>query len=187
LSWFGSSSGALRSSKTCGRGERWGEIAWHRWSNEKQRRCGGDGLPEGGSGGGTDKMNGRVLFYSCEHRDRWDSSGWRLALGHARKERARTHRRMRATRQTTAGDLRGDDAEGVLSVRRRQSSELDRGWCWTGPRVTHGRANAWCLRGAGLRSWRLDGPHVVSARKEEAEVLREASLPSSWHCDVTPQ
>jgi hypothetical protein len=48
------------------------------------------------------------------------------------------------------------------------------------PRDTHGRASAWCLRGAGLGSWRLDGLHVVSARKEEAEALRETSLSSSW-------
>jgi hypothetical protein len=39
-------------------------MAWHRWSGGKRRQCGGDGLPEGGNGGGTNKMNGRVLFYS---------------------------------------------------------------------------------------------------------------------------
>jgi hypothetical protein len=32
------------------------------------------GLPEGGSGGGANKMNGRVLFYRGEHRDRQDGS-----------------------------------------------------------------------------------------------------------------
>jgi hypothetical protein len=36
---------------------------------ENRGGCGGDNLPEGGSGGVVDKMNGRVLFYSCEHRD----------------------------------------------------------------------------------------------------------------------
>jgi hypothetical protein len=48
------------------------------------------------------------------------------------------------------------------------------------PRGTHKRASAWCLHGAGLGSWRLDGPHAVSARKEGAEALRETSLSSSW-------
>jgi hypothetical protein len=33
----------------------------------------------------------------------------------------------------------------------------------------------------GLGSWRLDRPHAVSARKEEAEVLREVWSPGSWH------
>jgi hypothetical protein len=56
---------------------------------------------------------------------------------------------------------------------------------WTGgeskwSRGTHERASTWCLRGMGLGSWRLDGTHAVSARKEEAEALREASLSSSW-------
>jgi hypothetical protein len=59
------------------------------------------------------------------------------------------------------------------------------------PRDTHRRASAWCLRGVGLGSWRLDGPHAVSARKEKAEALRETSLSSSWrgHLDreVTKQ
>jgi hypothetical protein len=49
-----------------------------------------------------------------------------------------------------------------------------------GARNTHGRASAWCLCGVGLGSWRLDGLHEVSARKEEAEALREISLLSSW-------
>jgi hypothetical protein len=44
----------------------------------------------------------------------------------------------------------------------------------------HGRASAWRLRGAGLGSWRLDGPHTVSARKEEAEALREALSSGAW-------
>jgi hypothetical protein len=48
------------------------------------------------------------------------------------------------------------------------------------PRGTHGCANAWCLRGAGLGSWRLDGSHALSARKEEAEALRKTSMSSSW-------
>jgi hypothetical protein len=56
---------------------------------------------------------------------------------------------------------------------------------WTGgesmqPHGTHGCASAWCLRGEGLGSWRLDGPHTVSARKEEAKALCETSLSSSW-------
>jgi hypothetical protein len=48
------------------------------------------------------------------------------------------------------------------------------------PHGTHGHASAWCLHGTGLGSWRLDEPDMVSARKEEAEALRETSLLSSW-------
>jgi hypothetical protein len=48
------------------------------------------------------------------------------------------------------------------------------------PRGTHERASAWCLRGVGLGSWRLDRPYAVSARKEEVEALHETSLSSSW-------
>jgi hypothetical protein len=59
------------------------------------------------------------------------------------------------------------------------------------PRGTHRCASVWCLRGTGLGCWRLDGPHAVSARKEEAEALCETSLSSSWrgHLDreVTAQ
>jgi hypothetical protein len=32
------------------------------------------GLPKGDSGGGAGKMNGKVLFYRGEHRDRQDGS-----------------------------------------------------------------------------------------------------------------
>jgi hypothetical protein len=35
-------------------------------------------------------------------------------------------------------------------------------------------------RGAGLGSWRLDGPHAVSARKEEQEAMREALSLGAW-------
>jgi hypothetical protein len=44
------------------------ETAWLRRSGGKQRRCGGDGLPEEGSGGGVDKMHGECPFYSCVSR-----------------------------------------------------------------------------------------------------------------------
>jgi hypothetical protein len=33
--------------------------------------------------GARTKCTGKVLFYSYEHRDRWDGSGWRLVLGRA--------------------------------------------------------------------------------------------------------
>jgi TRAP-type mannitol/chloroaromatic compound transport system substrate-binding protein len=33
----------------------------------------------------------------------------------------------------------------------------------------------------GLGRWRLDGLHVVSARKEEAEELHETLSPGAWH------
>jgi hypothetical protein len=51
----------------------------------------------------------------------------------------------------------------------------------------HGRASAWRLRGTWLESWRLDGLHTVSARKEEAKTLREASSLSSWRGIVVAQ
>jgi hypothetical protein len=89
-----------------------------------------------------------------------------------------------------AAALRGGDAEGVCPY-AVGSGELGRGWRWIGPRGAHGCASAWCLRGTGLGSWRLDGLHAVSARKEEAEALREASLSSSWRrhldCEATAQ
>jgi hypothetical protein len=59
-------------------------MAWHRHSSEKQRWCGGDGLTEEGSGGGADKTHVEGPFYSCEHRDRRNDSGWRLAISRAR-------------------------------------------------------------------------------------------------------
>jgi hypothetical protein len=37
-------------------------MACHRQSSRKQRRCGDDGLPEEGNGGGADKMHGKVPF-----------------------------------------------------------------------------------------------------------------------------
>jgi hypothetical protein len=54
-------------------------MAWHRQSGRKQRRCGGDGLPEGGSGEGADKMNRRALFYS--HALRGGNVGLRRGRG----------------------------------------------------------------------------------------------------------
>jgi hypothetical protein len=42
------------------------------------------------------------------------------------------------------------------------------------------RASTWCLHSAGFVSWRLDGLHAVSGRKEEAEALHETSMSSSW-------
>jgi hypothetical protein len=45
----------------------------------------------------------------------------------------------------------------------------------------HEHASAWCQRGAQLGSWRLDGLHAGSARKEEAEALCKALSPGAWH------
>jgi hypothetical protein len=39
-------------------------VAWHRRSGRKQRRHGGDGLPEDGSNGAWTKCTGKDLFYS---------------------------------------------------------------------------------------------------------------------------
>jgi hypothetical protein len=75
--------------------------------------------------------------------------------------------------------MKGMQGVGILSIRQRRGGELDRGANQSG-HAAHGRASAWCLRGAELGSWRLDGPHTVSAKKEEAEALCETSLSSSW-------
>jgi hypothetical protein len=45
-----------------------------------------------------------------------------------------------------AGDLRGDNTEGVC-LYVIGSGALDRGWCGTGPRGAPGRASAWRLHG----------------------------------------
>jgi hypothetical protein len=48
-------------------------MAWHHRNRGKQRRCGGEGLPEEGSGGGVDKMHGEGPFYSSvSHRSNAD-------------------------------------------------------------------------------------------------------------------
>jgi hypothetical protein len=71
-------------------------------------------------------------------------------------------------------------SKAFLSVRQWRGGELDRGgWWW--PRGAHERASAQCLHGAGLGSSRLDGPHAVLAREEEAEALREALSSGAWH------
>jgi hypothetical protein len=79
-------------------------------------------------------------FYRGEHRDRWDRSGWRLALGYARTTRAGTRGHRHAARQTVAGDLPGNDAEGVLSVCRCPSHAGKGGR--SGVHVARGRAPA---------------------------------------------
>jgi hypothetical protein len=118
------------------------------------------------------KCTGEVFFYSCEHRDRRDGSGWRLVLSRARTARVRMHRRRHAARRTAAGDLRGDEAEGVCSY-VVGSGALDRGWSWTGPHGAHGRASARCLLGVGLGSWRLDGhTRCQQGRRKERHCAR---------------
>jgi hypothetical protein len=56
LSWSGSSSGALWSYRTYVRGERWGEMVCHRWSDGKQRRVWQRRLTRGRHGAGADEM-----------------------------------------------------------------------------------------------------------------------------------
>jgi hypothetical protein len=68
---------------------------------------------------------------------------------------------------TVAAALRGGNTEGVC-LYTAGMGVLDRG-------VALDRATqcAWACRLRGMRqgSWRLDGPHVGSTRKEEAETL----------------
>jgi hypothetical protein len=80
---------------------RWGEAAWHRRSGGKQRRCGGDGLPEECSGGGVDKMHGEGPFYSCISR---------RGNANLRKERARE---VTARLSTTAERASASAAQSV--------------------------------------------------------------------------
>jgi hypothetical protein len=50
-----------------------------------------------------------------------------------------------------AAALRGGDVEGICPYAvGEEVSWTGGGWWW--PRGTHGRASAWCLRGAGLGS-----------------------------------
>jgi hypothetical protein len=118
--------------------------------------------PMDGETRGADKMHGGGPFYSrALHGGNADLC----------KERERD--------VAVAAALRGGDVEGVCPY--AVGEEVS----WTGgesmqPHDTHGCASAWCLRGEGLGSWRLDGPHTVSARKEEAKALCETSLSSSW-------
>jgi hypothetical protein len=49
--------------------------------------------------------------------------------------------------------LRGGDAEGVCPY-AVGTSELARGWRWTGPRGKQACGSTPCLRGARLGSWR---------------------------------
>jgi hypothetical protein len=83
-------------------------MAWHRRSGGKQRRCAGDGLPEGDSGGGTDKMSGRVPFYRCtlrggnagQHMERGREVMARLSTA---AEQACSHAAQSAVRAAMAG------------------------------------------------------------------------------------
>jgi hypothetical protein len=55
-----------------------------------------------------------------------------------------------------AAALHGDDTEGIHPYAVGEEASWTGGdWWW--PRDAHGRASTWCLRGAGLWSWRLDG------------------------------
>jgi hypothetical protein len=124
-------------------------MAWHRRSDEKQRWCGGDGLPEEGSGGGMHKMHGKVLFYSRVLR-----GGNAACVEGEREVMARRFDRAgvltcaarRSGDVAVAVALCGGDAEGFSPY--IVGEEVS----WTGgesmrPRGTHGRASAPWLRG----------------------------------------
>jgi hypothetical protein len=88
------------------------------------------GLPEGGSGGGAGKMNGRVLFYSRALRGGnagLRKEGEREVTAH-RGGRAGvlTHAARRSSDVTVAAALRGGYVEGVC-LYAIGSGALDRG------------------------------------------------------------
>jgi hypothetical protein len=139
-----------------------------KWWKTKVRHDRG-GLPEGGSGGGTDKLTGGVFFYSRALRG--GNVGMRKegeihptarcggrAIGlHARAARC-------SSDVAVAAALHGGHMEGVCPYAvGEEVSWTGGGWWW--PRGAHGHASAWCLCGAGLGSWRLDGA-VRGASKE---------------------
>jgi hypothetical protein len=107
------------------------------------------GLLEGGNGGGMDKMNGRVLFYSRTlhggnvglrkevEREVMAWHGGRAMRVHARVARCNSDVAVAAT-------SRGGDAEGICPYAiGEEVSWTVGGWWW--PRGTHRRASACCL------------------------------------------
>jgi hypothetical protein len=97
---------AAGSSRFYTRGRKESEATRHRPHGGKQRWS----SQMASRGGGP--------FYRGDPRDRQDGSGWRLVLGRARTARSCTSGRRHAARRTVAGDLCGDDAEGMLSLCR---------------------------------------------------------------------
>jgi hypothetical protein len=93
-----------------------GEVAWHRRSGRKQRRHGGDGLPEDSSSGAWTKCTGKVLFYSHALR-----GGTAICAEGEQEVTARCGDRAgmlaRATRRsgdvTVTAALRGGDVEDI--------------------------------------------------------------------------
>jgi hypothetical protein len=74
------------------------------------------------------------------------------------------HAARRSSDVTVVAALRGGDAAVVCPYAiGEEVSWTGGGWWW--PRSVHGHASAWCLRGAGLGSWRLDGAAHVSSKE----------------------
>jgi hypothetical protein len=135
-------------------------LAPTKWRKTEARRDRG-GLPEGGSGGGVDKRLEGVFFYSRAlpgdnadlrkegEREVMAQHGGRATGVHARAAR-------RSSDVAVAAALCGGYTEGICSYAiGEEVSWTGDGWWW--PRGMHGCASAWCLCGAGLGSWRLDG------------------------------
>jgi hypothetical protein len=182
LSWSESGSRALWSSGTCAQGERWGEMAWHRCSGRKQRRCSSDGLPEGGSVGGADKMNGMVLFNSCEHKPMPGSR--RRTFGRVSSASgaggARLHRRAPGA---------GIPAGAVTGSSRAVGSGDGTPWCTTadvmaqGSRRTRGHP---CDGGVVMGGWPVTGNLVGVATRASrgGEIWGKRRLTSGPHLSV---
>jgi hypothetical protein len=90
--------------------------------------------------------------------------------------------RSRGTERSDAatGAVKGTRGVRILSVRRRRGGELDREGAGHGHAARMGVPAHGAYAARGLGSWKLDGPHAVLARKEEAEALREALSPGAW-------
>jgi hypothetical protein len=78
-----------------------------------------------------------------------------MAQSGGRATGVHAHAARRSSDVAVAAALHGGHAEGVCPYAiAEEVSWTEGGWWW--PRGAHGRASAWCLRGAGLGSWRLD-------------------------------
>jgi hypothetical protein len=78
-----------------------------------------------------------------------------MAQSGGRATGVHAHAVRRSSDVAVAAALHGGHAEGVCPYAiAEEVSWTEGGWWW--PRGAHGRASAWCLRGAWLGSWRLD-------------------------------
>jgi hypothetical protein len=117
-------------------------------------------LPEGGSGGAwTNEREGSSFIAThCVGATRAYTrrERGRSRLGVAAERRECTRAAWHSSDVVVAAALCGGDVEGVCPYAvGKEVRWTGGGWWW--PRGAHGRHSAWCLCGAGLGSWRLDG------------------------------